>query len=56
MTKWTINLSLVTFTQHEVRRTHLVFQKKKFQGFISEILRVTSLLGEKLNYASTLNI
>ena len=41
--------SLVTFTRNEVCGTHLVFQKKRFQGFISEILKMVrvSLLGEK---------
>ena len=32
--------SFVTFTRNEVRGTYLVFQKRRFQGFISEILRV----------------
>ena len=40
--------SFVTFTRNEVRTTHLVFfQKTRFQDFLSENLRVVSLLGEK---------
>ena len=47
MTKMYLS-SFVTFTRNEVRGTHLVYsQKQRFQGFISEILRVVGLLGEK---------
>ena len=38
----------MTFTRNEVRVTHLVlFQKRTFQGFKSEIFRVVILLGQK---------
>ena len=43
-------LSFVTFTRYELRGTLLVFQKRRFQGFISEILRVVGLLGEKFTF------
>ena len=37
----------MVFTRNEIGGTHLIFQNKRFQGFISEILRAVSLLGEK---------
>ena len=46
--------SFVTFTRNEVRRTYLVFQKRRFQGFTSEILRVVGPLGEKFTYLNSL--
>ena len=42
--------SFVTFTRNEVRGTYLVFQKRRFQGFISEILKVVGPLGEKFAF------
>ena len=42
-----VPLFVYHFHTNEVRRAHLVFQKKRFQGFISEILRVVGLLREK---------
>ena len=36
--------SFVTFTRNEVRETHLVFQNRRFQGFMSGILRAVGLL------------
>ena len=42
--------SFVTFTRNEVRGTYLVFQKTRFQGFISENLRVVGPLGEKFTF------
>ena len=42
-----VPLSFVAFTGNEAGKTHLVFQKRRFQSFISEMLRVASLLGEK---------
>ena len=44
----------MTFTRNEARGTHLVFQKRRFQGFISEILRVVRLLGEKFTFFNSL--
>ena len=41
--------SFVTFTGNGGKRG-TVFQKKKFEGFISEILRVVGLLGEKFTF------
>ena len=41
------------FIRKEVGGTPLVFQKGRFQGFISEILRVIGLLGEKLIVSSS---
>ena len=58
MTK-NVPLIVVTFTRNEIRGTHLFSQKRRFQGFISEILRVVGLLGEKftfLNYLGTTKI
>ena len=46
--------SFVTFTWNEVRGTYLVFQKRRFQGFISEILRVVGPLGEKFTFLNSL--
>ena len=46
--------SCVTFTRNEVRGTYLVFQKRRFQGFISEILRVIGPLGEKFTFLNSL--
>ena len=37
----------MTFTRKKVTGTRLVFQKRRFQGFISEILRLVGLLEEK---------
>ena len=38
----------VSFTRNEVSRTQFtILSKEEFQGFVSEILRVVSLLGEK---------
>ena len=36
------------------KRTHLVFSKRRFQGFVSEILRVVGLLGEKYFFSTPL--
>ena len=45
----------MAFSRKEVSRTHLVFfQKRRFQGFMSEILRVISFLGEKFFFATPL--
>ena len=45
----------MTFTRNEVRGTHLVFfKKRRFQGLISEILRVVGLLGEKFTFFNSL--
>ena len=44
----------MTFTRNEVRGTHLVFEKRRFQCFISEILRVVGLLGEKFTFFNSL--
>ena len=46
--------SFVTFTRNEVRGTYLVLQKRRFQGFISEILRVVGPLGEKFTFLNSL--
>ena len=47
--------SFVTFTRNEVRGNILsFFQKRRFQGFISEILRVVGLLGEKFTFLNSL--
>ena len=46
--------SFVTFTRNEVRETHLVFEKRRFQGFISEILREVGLLGERFTFFKSL--
>ena len=46
--------SFVTFSQNEVRGIHLVFQKRRFQGFRSEILRMVGLLGEKFTFFNSL--
>ena len=44
-----VPLIVCDFHTNEVRGTHLVFfQKRRFQGFISEILRVVGLVEEKL--------
>ena len=40
----------MTFTRNKVKGTHLVFQKRRFQSFISESLRVVGLLGEKFTF------
>ena len=48
-----ILIPFVTFTRNEVRGTQLVFRKRRFQGFISEILRVLSP-GEKLIFSTPL--
>ena len=40
----------MTFTQNEVRGTHLAFQKRRFQGSIFEILKVVGLFGEKFTF------
>ena len=44
----------MTFTRNEVRGTHLVFQKRRFQGFIFEILRVVGPLREKFTFLTPL--
>ena len=44
----------MTFTQNDVRGTYLVFQNRRFQGFISELLIAVSLLGEKLILSTSL--
>ena len=36
------------------RGTHIVFQKRRFQGFICEILRMIGLLGEKFTFSTPL--
>ena len=41
-------------SKNDKRGTHLVFQKRGFQGFISEILRVVGLLGEKFIFFDSL--
>ena len=46
--------SFVTFTRNEERRTDLVFKKRRFQGFVPEILRVVGLLGEKFTFFKSL--
>ena len=47
--------SFVTFTRNEVRRTYLVFfQKRRFQGFIYEILRVVGPLGEEFTFLNSI--
>ena len=45
--------SFVDFTQNEIRGTQF-FQKRRFQGFISEILRVVGPLGEKFTFLNSL--
>ena len=52
MVKCTFNH--LTFTGNEVRGTNLVSEKRRFQGFISEILRVVSLLGEKFTFSNSI--
>ena len=43
-----VPLIIFDFSPNEVRGTHLVFfRKMRFQGFISEIFSVVSLLREK---------
>ena len=44
----------MTFTQNGVCGTHIVFQKNRIQGIISEILRWVSLLGEKFVFLNSL--
>ena len=44
----------MTFTRNEVRGTYLVFQKRRFQCFISEMLRVVGPLGEKFTFLNSL--
>ena len=47
--------SFVTLTRNKVRGTRLVvFRKRRFQDFISEILRVAGLLGEKVAFSTPL--
>ena len=46
----------VAFTQKEVGGSYLVFQKRRFQGFISGILRAINLLGEKGFFFQSLEI
>ena len=47
--------SFVTFTRNKIRGAHLVsFRKRRFQGFISEMLRVVGLLGEKFTFSTPL--
>ena len=41
------NPLFVAFAQNELSGTQLVFLKRRFQGLISEILRVISQLEEK---------
>ena len=54
MTKMFLS-SFVTLTRNEIRGTHLVFfQKRRFQGSISEISRVVGLLGEKFTFFKSL--
>ena len=52
------NVPLITrndFHTKSGKRTHLVFfQKRRFQSFISEILRVVGLLGEKFTFFNSL--
>ena len=40
----------MTFTRNEVRGTNLFFQKRRFEGFVSEILRLVGLLREKFTF------
>ena len=44
--------SFATFTGNKIRGTHLVFCKRRFQGF--EILRMVGLLGEKFTFSTLL--
>ena len=46
--------SFVTFTRNEVRRTHLVFQKMRFQGFMSLTLRGVGPLEEEVTIFNSL--
>ena len=46
--------SFLTFTRNEVRGTHSFFQKRRFQGFISDILRMVGLLGETFTFSTPL--
>ena len=48
-----VPLIVCDFHRNEVRGAPLVFQKRRFQGFISELLKVVSLLGEKFIFFST---
>ena len=41
------NLPLIVYGFNEAGETNVVFQKRRFQSFISEVLRLVSLLGEK---------
>ena len=45
--------SFVTLTRNEVSGLHLVFQKKRFQGFIFELLRVVKSLEGNAHFFST---
>ena len=47
------NVSFVTFTRNEVRRTHLVFSKEEI-SLIFESLRMVGLLGEKFIFSTPL--
>ena len=54
-----VPLIVVTFTISEVRGTSgedtlSLFQKRSFQDFTSEILRVVGLLGEKFTFVNSL--
>ena len=49
-----VPLIVVTFTRNEVRGTHLVSYNRRFQGFMSELLRVVGLLGEKFTFFNSL--
>ena len=42
------------FHTSEVRGTHLIFQRRRFKGFIPEILRVVDLMGEKFTFSTPL--
>ena len=55
MTKMYLQL-FVTFTQNDrgKRETLSFYQKRRFQGFISDILRVVGPLGEKVNFFNSL--
>ena len=50
------SVPFIVFDFHMKRgkRTHLVFSKRRFQGFVSEILRVVGLLGEKYFFFNSL--
>ena len=51
------NVSLIVCDSHTKlgkRDTFILFKKRRFQGFISEILRGVGLLGERFTFSSSL--